>query len=205
MSKSIGIYGGTFDPFHLGHLNLAMEIFEKRMLDEVWFCPAQVSPHKLEEQPPVAAHHRLNMLKLAIKDIPYFRVLDVELFRETPSYTVDTLRDLIRQKQTQLNPALFYLILGDDSLSSFFQWHQPEEIVQLAPLLIGNRLANFTPEYFSGDSAICLSIQKGWTPTRLMEISATDIRSRLRARKYCGHLMQKEILDYIYANQLYFL
>src|ERR1700741_3811719 len=104
---NIGIYGGTFDPIHLGHLNLAIDMLEKRNLDEIWFCPAWISPHKLAKEPAAAAHHRLAMLQLAIAGIPQFRILDVEIQRQGPAYTVDTLRELIEQEKSKSAPAQF--------------------------------------------------------------------------------------------------
>lgn len=102
--KRIGFFGGTFDPIHLGHLNLAVEIMEKRQLDEVWFCPARVNPFKQDEQA-TDAFQRLEMVKIAIRDIPFFRAVDVEMSREGPSYTYDTIVEL--QKKKRLNILLF--------------------------------------------------------------------------------------------------
>lgn len=201
--KKVGIYGGTFDPFHLGHLNLALEILEKRNLDEIWFCPAKISPHKLEEHPAASADHRLKMLHLAIAEIPSFHAVDDEIKREGTSYTVDTLKYFLEQERKKPSPAQLYLILGDDSIQGFFRWHRPEEIVRLVPLLIGSRLPEFDLEKLKGNPEICESIRRGWTPTRIMEISATEIRKRLQNGLYCGHLVPKEVLDYIYKNQLY--
>jgi nicotinate-nucleotide adenylyltransferase len=198
----IGIYGGTFDPIHFGHLNLAIEIQEAHQLAEVWFCPAQISPHKLNAQP-IAATHRLEMLKLAIEGIPNFYVNDIELKRQGPSFTLDTLRALIAQEATSSDPRQFCLMIGDDSIPGFFKWHKPEEIVKLVPILVGRRQSEF-PE-LKGDSAICAALRLGITPTRIMDIGATRIRSRLTAGLYCGHLIPAKVVDYIYVHHLYSL
>src|SRR5262249_44608705 len=106
--KKIGLLGGTFDPFHFGHLNLAIEMKEKQGLDQVWFCPARLSPFKLQEQA-TDGQHRLKMIQLAIEGLPFFQALDLELLREGPSYTIDTILELQRREGEGVQ---FYLILG---------------------------------------------------------------------------------------------
>lgn len=200
--QKIGIFGGTFDPIHFGHLNMAMDIMESRGLDEVWFCPARRSPHK-PDITPAEAEHRVKMLKIALAHKPGFRVLDIETKREGPSYTIDTLKELINAGQKQNAPQEFALMLGSDSLEGFFKWRKPDEIVKLVPLLIGIRTVNFNIDELQGDAKILEAMRKGITPTRLMEISATQIRERLKKGLYCGHLVPLEVLDYIYTNHLY--
>lgn len=195
-----GIYGGTFDPIHFGHLNLAMELYETHQLAEVWFCPVQISPHKLETHP-TPAHHRAEMLKLALEGIPNFHLTEIELKRQGPSYTLETLKTLMAQEKNSSHPRQFCLMMGDDALPGFFTWHQPEEIVKLVPILIGRRRLEF-PE-FIGDPTLCVALKKGVTPTKIMDICSTDIRKRLKAGQYCGHLLPAKVVDYIYANQLY--
>lgn len=201
--KKVGLYGGTFDPLHFGHINLAIEIQEAHQLDEIWFCPARLNPHKQESLAPVGADHRYKMLQLALEDIPNFHAIDVELTRDSPSYTVDTLRTLIDIEQKSASPRKIYLIIGDDAAQSFFLWHQPEEIIRLAPVLIGRRLVTAMAP-LTGDTAICKVLNEGMTPTHCIEISSTEIRQRLAKRQYCGHLVPAKVLDYIYQNHLYF-
>lgn len=191
----IGLYGGSFDPLHFGHLNLAIELKEKWELDEVWFCPAKISPFKTHLAP-VDPAHRIEMLKCAIGDIPGFSLLDIEVKREGPSYTVDTLLDLRRQFPQHR----FYLLMGEDVLPKFFKWHKPDEIVTLATMLVGQR--DGAAEIL-GDPEIQKALKKGMTKTRVMDISSTEIRERLKKRDYCGHLIPAKTLDYIYQNDLY--
>ena len=202
MGKSIGFFGGTFDPIHCGHLNLAIEILEARQLDEVWFCPAYISPHKLEISP-TSVEHRLKMLSLAIEGEPRFKILDTEIKRLSPSFTIDTIQELLATQLGKSDPHRFSLILGEDAFPGFFHWRQPEEIVRLVPLLIGSRSGFFPTEELKGDPRIIESIENGITPTRVMEISSTDIRDRISRRLYCRHLMPAKVLDYIYAHDLY--
>jgi nicotinate-nucleotide adenylyltransferase len=192
--RLVGIFGGTFDPIHFGHINLALEMKEKHHLDEVWFIPAKVNPFKLEKKLQ-SMEHRRTMAALAIEDIPEFKIYDVESQREGPSFTVDTLRQL-----TSAHPDVkFRLILSDETAEHFNRWREPEEICKMAPPIIGTRhFKGNTPPKFEG-----ISNPQAWTPIRILEISATEIRSRLQKGLYCGHLLPKKVLDYIYSYRLY--
>lgn len=189
--KKVGILGGTFDPIHFGHLNLAFELMEKHGLDEVWFCPAWQNPHKLGSHA-VSGTDRLEMVRLAVEDIPVFRVIDVEIKRGGPSYMVDTLKGL-----TDNNPAIkFFLILGEDAALQFPEWKSPQEITLLCEVLVGSR---------SLASAAVLPpiLKNGLTQIPLLDISSTEIRSRVSKKLYISHLVPPKVVDYIYKNQLY--
>lgn len=196
--KKIGFFGGTFDPIHFGHLNLAIELAEKGKLDEIWFSPAYVSPLKKDEHP-LPVLHRLEMLRLATQGIPFARIYDQETHQPAPSYTYETLKVLTEKEKDKQ----FFLLLGDDSLTLFSRWYKPLEIVRLVPLLVGSRLQKFNLKELHLEPEIEQSIQKGWMPTTHFEISATNIRERLKWRLYCGHLLPKEVLDYIKEHHLY--
>lgn len=199
--KLIGLYGGSFDPIHFGHLNLAVEIMEARGLDEVWFCPAAYNPHK---SMPVSSNnnHRMAMVKLAIEGEPRFHITDVDVNRPGPSYTVETLHKLIAMEKEKGGDATFCLLLGEDAARRFYQWRKPEEIIHLARLLIGKR-GERQHEPFKGSPEIVDALNRGMTQTRVMDISSTDVRRRLQNREYCGHLVPGKVLDYIFANSLY--
>lgn len=199
MGKKIGLLGGTFDPIHLGHLNLAMEIMEKKGLDEVWFIPAHINPHKLESPPTSAPDHRLEMLKLALQDIPSFKVVDIEHQLPSPSYTVNTVKHILKENSSDQ----FYLLLGEDSIPGFIHWYRPEEIVKMVPLLIGSRSGNWHLSRKEGQEEVYEAIQKGLVRTRLLDISSTELRKRLSEGLYCGHLIPPQVLAYINQNQLY--
>lgn len=193
----MGIYGGTFNPIHFGHLHLALELMERRGLNGVWFCPAHVNPLRLDEQL-VASKHRLNMAELAIADIRQFRVLDIDCRREGPSYTIDTVRAL-----AALYPYQWRLILGSDALETFARWREPEAIVRVAPPLVGQRNRYVSLEEPSGSAEIVNALQSGRVPMPVLEISSTMVRERLRQGLYCGHLVPAKVLDYIYKHHLY--
>lgn len=193
----IGIYGGTFDPIHHGHLNLALEILEKNLVDEIWFIPARQNPLK-NDPARMAIPHRLEMLKLALEGLPRFKIVDKEANRLPPSYTIDTLREILEE-----NPShSFYLILGEDSIPGFSQWKEAEEIVKLVPLLIGSRSGQWTQS--SGNRLIDEAIKKGLIQTRKLDISSTLVRQRLADGLYCRHLVPGKVMDYISQFNLYY-
>lgn len=201
--KKIGLFGGTFNPIHFGHLNLAIEIKERRELDEVWFIPAHISP--LREEPKIAPHHRLRMAELAVAGIPGFKVLDWEIQRPPPSYTIDTVIEI----KSRFPKDSFYLLLGEDCILNFPKWKNPLELVKMTPPLIGcrppaNQLLDQL-QVLNFDKALKKSIMQGMVETPLMEISATGVRLRLEKRLYCGHLLPEKVLDYIFQNQLYYI
>lgn len=202
MIKKVGLLGGSFDPIHWGHFNLAFELMEKKGLDEVWFIPAQLNPLKVHMLP-TSFDHRLNMVKLAIQGIPCFKVKDLEIQRPPPSYTIDTLKSLIEQEKVSACPCQFFLLLGEDNLNRFLEWRFAEEIAQLVPLLVGSRTGTNVDLSFIQSPVIREAMQKGLTQTRLMDISSTELRQRLSLHRYCAHLIPSSVLTYIDYHQLY--
>ena len=197
--KKVGFFGGTFDPIHLGHINLAICILEHYHLDEVLFCPASLSPHKIAEEPTASKQQRREMVELAIRPIEAFTCLEAELFREGPSYTIDTIRAL-----KHAHPSVeYHLILGEDSLERLSEWREIEELIAIAPPLIGNRTANLSEGFHHLPSKIKKAVQKGMTPIPVMDISSTELRQRLKEGKYCGHLLPAEVANYIKEYRLY--
>ncbi len=197
--NKIGIYGGSFNPVHFGHLNLALEMLEKRNLSKIYFCPTNISPFKLNSTS-VAPHHRLKMLELALEGIPEFSILENELCRPGPSYSVDTIEELLKNEIH--SDSHYYLIIGEDSLARFHQWYRVKDIIQLTTLIVGVRSSS-KPNTCE-DAEIKAAILTGLTPTKTFDISSSEIRERIRRGKYCSHLLPLKVLDYIYANRLYF-
>jgi len=185
--SKFGFLGGSFDPIHFGHLNLAIQMLEKRKLDKIFFCPAFRSPHK--ESTVALPQDRLAMVKLAIAPIPQFELLDWEAIKVEPSYTIDTIRALAKSRPD----ALIHLILGDDQLPGLDQWKEIDTLLRMAPPYIGTRHSASLPP----------QLKEGFTPIPIMEISSTQLRERLSKRKYCGHLVPAKVLDYIEAKNLY--
>jgi nicotinate-nucleotide adenylyltransferase len=201
--KHIGIFGGTFDPVHLGHISLAFEIMEARRLDEVWLCPAFINPLKGYQKPSSSPEHRLKMLQMVIQEEPRFRINDIELRRKEPSYTIDTLREFTNDQKEKKYPDQFYFIMGEDAAKNFYRWRAPEEIISLATILIGGRASPTIEDNWQGSVKVQDALKFGFTPTRMMEISSSEIRNRLSKKLYCGHLLQGKVLDYIIINHLY--
>ena len=200
--QSVGIYGGTFDPIHFGHLNVAFELMEAHHLQQVWFCPARINPFKMDQPESLSIEQRMHMLKLALADIPQFRVLDVESKRAGPSYTFDTLQEVLLLPENIAAERQFYLLLGEDSISSFFDWHRVAEIVDLVPLLVASRSGEVSMP-LSANPKVYSALKKGMTKTRKMDICSTYVRERLQQDLYCGHLVPAKVIDYIYAHRLY--
>lgn len=198
MPKQVGVFGGTFDPIHHGHLHLAVELSEARSLDEVWFVPAWISPHK-QMTAPTAAVHRLEMARLAVQAYPNFRVLDLEIQRQGASYTVETLRQLKKDF-----PCVdFSLILGGDCVGSLARWKAAEELPHLASLIIGARKPEGVDWEALPEGGLREAVRSGITPIPILDIEATRLRKRLSMQQCCHHLIPSKVLDYIVSNDLY--
>lgn len=194
--SQIGFFGGTFDPIHFGHLNLAIRLLEIHKLDHIFFSPANFSPHKHTAMPTSSNSTRKEMTGLAIEGIPHFSLLDLELQREGPSYTIDTIRELKKKHPRDQ----FHLILGEDVLEGLPQWREVEELLALAPPLTGTRPGAKLPEL---PHVLGQMIERGRTDIPSMDISSTELRGRLSKKMYCGHLIPAKVLDYIHAHRLY--
>ncbi|MBS0630037.1 MAG: nicotinate (nicotinamide) nucleotide adenylyltransferase [Verrucomicrobia bacterium] len=194
--KHWGFFGGTFDPIHFGHLNLAINLLEVHKLDHILFSPANFSPMKGDNLPTASSKDRLEMTKLALEGIPDFSLLDLELEREGPSYTIDTIKELLRHH----SGVQFHLILGEDVLEGLPKWRHVEELLTLAPPYIGARPGAKLPKL---PLPIAKWVDRGRSDIPNMEISSTELRKRLIQKKYCGHLIPTKVLDYIHAHRLY--
>ncbi|MBS1659073.1 MAG: nicotinate (nicotinamide) nucleotide adenylyltransferase [Bacteroidetes bacterium] len=199
----IGLFGGTFDPIHCGHLNLALAIAERHQLDRVVFCPAALSPFKEGHPPQAPLSDRAEMVRLAIQSIPYFDLWVNPAQKSGLSYTIDMLKDFIASHEEAREPSNIFLILGEDALSQFHLWKEVEEIVYLAPPLTGGRSAE--KFFFKSPQLPFLEdlMRKGFTKIPLMEISSTEIRYRLKEQKPCLQWVPSIVLDYIRAHKLY--
>jgi len=181
-----GIFGGSFDPIHHGHLILARAAREELALDRVLFIPANRSPHKTETTP-VTAEDRLTMVELAIAHEPGFAASGMELQRPAPSYTVDTLREL-----RSADPGGdIVLLIGADNVEKFGTWKDPQEIERLASIAVLARASGPKPE-------------QAWPVVRRqIDISSTDIRARVAEKKSIRYLTPDLVCDYIKARGLY--
>jgi len=188
-----GIFGGTFDPPHMGHL-IAVEAARGLLhLDLVRVIPAAMSPHKLQQESSPASM-RLKMTLLAFGGNPAFVIDERELRREGPSYMVDTLGELRRESPGDE----FFLMIGKDNIAEFGTWKEPERIFQMCTVVSLNRPLPPGPR-FEGLSD--KRIQHLDTP--LVEVSSSTIRQRLRDRKSIRYLVPEAVHEYILGQRLY--
>ena len=198
--KRIGILGGTFDPPHHGHLEIARQAQAQADLERVIFIPA-AQPRLKSAQPHANPQHRLAMLRLAADNAPAFEVSDLELRRPGPTLTVETLRQL---RQQTANDTELYFILGLDVLSHFHQWIQPQEITQLARLLAVSRpgYAQFDwPAFYTRNPHAAGRVECLTTPP--IDLSASQLRRRLANRQPVTNLIPPAVEQYIQENGLY--
>ncbi len=183
----IGVFGGTFDPVHNGHLRTALDVFEVLGLDELRFVPLGRAVHR--EQPLTSPERRLALLRAAIEHQPGFLVDERELRRDRPSYTVHTLESL----REELGPERsLCLLLGRDAFNAFHAWRQPERILELAHLVVMDRPGHGLPDEpelralmegrVARDGADLKTRPAGaiwFQPVTRLDISSSDIRQRL--------------------------
>lgn len=180
----IGIFGGTFDPPHIGHLRLAQEALEILKLDKVLFIPCYLPPHKT--RPEADAEHRFKMLIVATEDNPTFEVSEIEMKRKRISYTVETLEEIYQT----IGGELFLLIGSDSDISS---WRDPKKILSLAKIVVFPRIGFEIGEEFPH---IRLN-------TTIINISSTDIRKLLKTGRSIKYLVPQAVEEYIHKNRLY--
>lgn len=201
--KKCGFFGGSFDPIHLGHLHLAIELAEKHQLDEVFFCPTSQSPHKKSSPPIASKEARRAMVTAAISPLPQFTLLDLEIQKSSFCYTIDTLRQLLEMDEQNQVKRDYFLLLGSDSLDQLHTWREVDELMKLAPPLIGSRDHENYSAPKEASKGLIKAIKNGLTPIPIIEISSTQIRQRLELGLYSGHLLPAKVWEYIQQHQLY--
>jgi nicotinate-nucleotide adenylyltransferase len=194
----IGILGGTFNPPHLGHLICGVESYRQLGLDRVMLIPARIPPHKAVEDEP-GAEHRLELCRLAVRGDERFEVSDLEIRREGPSYTVDTLEEL----HSSAPDHELFLIVGGDIAAGLPNWHRPEQVLSLATLAVAERRGTSRAAV---DEA--LSTLRGGERTCFFRMPRIAISSTmLRERARCGDSIRYYVPDaverYIDRHRLY--
>ena len=180
----IGVFGGTFDPVHVGHLAIANAALEEVPLERLLFVPARRSPLK-ERDPHASATDRLAMLEAAVRDEPRFAVSRLELERDGPSYTVDTLAALRGEGE-------LYLIVGSDAIADFPLWREHERVRSLATILVAAR---------PGAPGIPPGVRRLDAP--LLDISSRELRARAARGRSLRYLVPEAALRYIEEHSLY--
>lgn len=201
-TSRIGILGGSFDPVHIGHLIIAQDAVERLGLSEVIFIPAAIPPHKQHLQR-VDAEHRLKMLRIAVESDPRFSVSDIEVKRGGVSYTVDTLKALCVDDPD----AALLLIVGSDTLMDLHTWHKVEEILEMC------EVATFLRPGEDSREAITERLQlpdvqrdrllRNVVDAHRIEVSSSEIRSRLAEGLDIRYLVPADVEMYIYEHGLY--
>ncbi|MBN1693728.1 MAG: nicotinate-nucleotide adenylyltransferase, partial [Dehalococcoidales bacterium] len=198
--KKTGILGGTFDPVHKGHIMMAKEAKEALELDEVLMIPAG-QPMSRPNEVTTPARHRLEMLKLAIEGIPYLKISTIEIEREGPSYTADTLAEL-REKSKGGDE--LYFILGWDSLAQLPNWRQPSRIISMCTLVAVPRPGYAKPRLRQLEAALPgISKSVIFLDKPRVDISATVIRELAAGGQALDELVPKQVAEYIKKNKIY--
>ena len=191
----IGLFGGSFDPIHNGHLRLAIWTKNRLFLDWIIFIPAAVPPHK-QLMNLTHSTHRYRMIQIAIENYPEFEVSDVELKREGISYTIDTIYHY--QKELMTGKDNLFLIIGADSLLDFPNWKDPDKIVKNCQLVVLQRPRVSLEQALTKFKRRAIILQ-----SPLINISATEIRRRIREEDSISQLVPPAVERYIYEHNLY--
>jgi len=204
--RRVGILGGTFDPIHYGHLVVAQQVCEALRLDRVLFIPAALPPHKLDEEIAPAAD-RAAMVELAIAANPGFAMSAIELQRAGPSYTVDTLAELVEEAARQRVARELYFILSSEALAGLGRWHEPERLLRLARLAVVQRPGAPLPDMaqlgdmLPGGAASVDRVE--CVDTVPLANSSSDVRARAISGRSIRYLVPPAVEAYIRDHRLY--
>ena len=198
MAERIGVFGGSFNPIHIGHLVIAEAARQEFKLEKVLFIPTGDTPNKTMHH--IDKYARCRMVELAVEDNPFFAVSHMELERKGPSYTVDTIRIL----QEQMKNAEFYFIAGTDAVADLPAWRYNKELLEACHFICASRPGNEdklreTVRYF-GDLGLS---RIHFLRTPELEISSTILRGFIRADRSVRYLMPDAVIRYIHDHQLY--
>ncbi|MGH8048526.1 MAG: nicotinate-nucleotide adenylyltransferase [Chthoniobacterales bacterium] len=181
----VGLFGGSFDPIHVGHLILARDAKEQLGLERVIFIPAAISPHKLHREP-APAEARLEMVRAAVEGEPGFEVEDCEIGREGPSFTIDTVRLLLERRPGDE----FFYFIGEDNLEMLHTWREIDELKRLVQFVV---LAREAADRECEFPRVC----------RQVAVSSTEVRKRVACGQSIRYLLPDQACEIIYRNGLY--
>ena len=187
------LFGGTFDPPHIGHLLIAQTVFEAENFDKILFIPAFTPPHKNDITP---MNYRVEMVKIAISDNPNFEYSDVDIVRKGVSYTIDTIID-IKKKSGLKNDEVYYLI-GSDSLIDLKNWKDPKKILKECNVIVAIR-----PGFRPSDIPHWILQEVHFANIPRFELSSSKIRSRWVKNLTIRYMVTLPIWEYINKNKLY--
>jgi nicotinate-nucleotide adenylyltransferase len=209
----VGLFGGSFNPIHFGHLRAAEEVREMLKLDLVYFVPASSPPHKPEGEL-APAEHRLQMVRLATKGNRHFMVSDAEIRRAGRSYTIDTAKHFTTTLRHQ---AQIFILMGSDQFLELETWKECDELVKLCSIAVHTRLRD-------GEAAARVSLAAlnrfgyikeqdhyvnpggqtlSFVQTTFFPISATQIRQKIQNNESINYLLPGDVVDYLRRHALY--
>lgn len=194
----LGIFGGSFDPVHNGHLALAGACHDQEGLDEVWFTPTAVQPLK-QRGPHATDAQRLEMLQLGIQPELSWRVCKLEIERGGVSYTLDTLRQI----SEEIPEGVLFFMLGADAVQDVPHWHKPREIFSLATPLIVNRAGQPEPDLTALQTICAPNKQPKRIKMPAIDVSSSEIRRRAAAGEPLDGLVPPAVANYITSHLLY--
>jgi nicotinate-nucleotide adenylyltransferase len=205
----IALFGGSFDPVHLGHLRIAEDVREYYNFSKIIFIPAYHSP--LKESHFLSSEDRFRMLDLSIKNNPFFEISDFEINKKEKSYTIDTIKFF--KEKLGYNP---FFIVGSDAFLTLDKWKEPINLLENTNFIVVSRdntdfekikeflLVKFLYYRLCVDNNLNLSETKVYFfKSRQLEISSTEIRNRVKTGKSIKYLVLPEVEEYIYAKGLY--
>lgn len=206
----IGVFGGSFNPIHIGHLRLAHTAHQVLNLDALFFVPAFLSPHKNKSD--IEPKHRLTMLQLALADEPWAKISDCELVRKGKSYTIDTLQHFVSTTpQVQIN-----LLLGEDSFYHFEKWRQYQDILALANIVVMPRniskplakvnFSDFIQTRITQDLDTLTHAKNNkiyFLTSSSLNLSSSQIRQTIHQGHSAKYLVPEAVLTYIKSMELY--
>ncbi|UTR14346.1 nicotinate (nicotinamide) nucleotide adenylyltransferase [Salipaludibacillus sp. LMS25] len=189
--KKVGLLGGTFDPPHIGHLVMAEEARLEKSLDEIWWMPNPLPPHK-EISSATSEENRRDLVKKMVDCHPAFRLCTFEMECSRPSYTTETVRALMKEMPT----IQFSFIMGGDSLENFHKWYKYEELSQLLPFIVLTR-----PGYEIAQPTLFreLTVIKNIK----LDVSSTEIRKKIKDGSLNRFLLTDAVYEYIREYRLY--
>jgi nicotinate-nucleotide adenylyltransferase len=195
---NIGVFGGTFDPIHNGHLGVIEEARTQLRLDEVIFVPAGW-PWLKSESPISAVEHRVEMVRLAIENKPCCKLSTIEADKAGRSYTVDTIAEI----KGQLGAELFF-ILGWDAMARLPEWKEPSRLIEMCRLVAVPRPSHVVPDLKEPEAIVAgLSRRTVFMDKPHIDVSATEIRRRVAQNQSVSHLVPEPVDNYIEEHNLY--
>jgi len=214
-TSGIGIFGGTFDPIHVGHSQSAGAVAQWLNLAKILFIPAHIPPHKncVNSVPTASAKQRSAMVELVCKEHNLFECDNRELMRQQHSYTIDTLLEL---KEKYPQQSLFFII-GMDSLLTFTRWHRFQDILKLCHLVVNTR-PNYDLSQVNSETETLLAQHRVlskdeltkesvgaifFTKPLFIDVSSTKLRQNLKTAQCCQQYLYPSVIDFINKNQLY--